>query len=222
VLIIASDDAMHDLRVERAERLSNPGLIAVVRSPSADAVPRLAQALLAGGVTAIEITTTTPNFDAAIAKTRQSLAGKGIVGAGTILTPEQAKLAIHAGAEFIVSPILADELIDAYAAAGVPILLGAFTPTECHQAQSVGADFVKLFPADTLGPGFIRSLLAPMPFLKLVPTGGVDVANIAAFFAAGCKAVGIGSSLVKNDWIRDERWADLTALARTFRDASGR
>jgi 2-dehydro-3-deoxyphosphogluconate aldolase/(4S)-4-hydroxy-2-oxoglutarate aldolase len=138
------------------------------------------------------------------------------VGAGTLLTESQAGAAVDAGAEFLVSPVLRPELMTVALAAETPILLGAYTPTECQAAHELGADFVKLFPADTLGPSYIRSLRAPLPHLRLVPTGGVTVDNVAEFLAAGCAAVGVGSSLLRNDWIEAGRWAELSALASRF------
>ena len=213
---------VQNLRFSRAVRLLAPGLIAVVRAPQAEPVGSLARALFDGGVEAIEITTSTPGFDQAIQLARSALGPVGIVGAGTILTVEQANKAIGAGAEFLVSPVFLPELIEIAHTAGLPIALGAYTPTECYQAFRAGADFVKLFPADGLGTSYIRSILAPMPQLPLIPTGGVSVENIASFFAVGCKAVGIGGNLVRNDWIVQGRWDDLKQAAAQFRKASGR
>jgi 2-dehydro-3-deoxyphosphogluconate aldolase/(4S)-4-hydroxy-2-oxoglutarate aldolase len=200
----------------RADRLISARIVAVLRARSAEAVPLIAEALVAGGVTTIEITTSTPDFARAIRETRAALGTAAFVGAGTLLTKSQAGAAVDAGAEFLVSPVLRPDLMPVALAAETPILLGAYTPTECQTAHELGADFVKLFPADTLGPSYIRSLRAPLPHLRLVPTGGVTVDNVAEFLAAGCAAVGVGSSLLRNDWIEAGRWADLTLLASRF------
>ncbi len=200
----------------RADRLVSARIVAVLRARSAETVPFIAEALVAGGVTAIEITTSTPDFARAIRETCAALGKSAFVGAGTLLTESQAGAAVDAGAEFLVSPVLRPELMPVALAAETPILLGAYTPTECQAAHELGADFVKLFPADTLGPSYIRSLRAPLPHLRLVPTGGVTVDNVAEFLSAGCAAVGVGSSLLRNDWIEAGRWAELSALASRF------
>ena len=204
------------LRELRAARLTDPGLIAVIRAPSAELVPALAEALVAGGIRALEITTSTPDFAAAIRATRLALGERALVGAGTILTADDCAAALAAGAEFVVSPVLRPGLVPLAHRAGCPILLGAYTPTEAQAAHEAGADFVKLFPADTLGPAFIRSLLAPLPHLKLVPTGGVTVANAAEFRRAGCAAVGVGGNLLKRELILAQDWPALTRLAAEF------
>jgi 2-dehydro-3-deoxyphosphogluconate aldolase/(4S)-4-hydroxy-2-oxoglutarate aldolase len=210
------------VRASRVARLVNPGLIAVVRAPQAEAVGKLARALFSGGVEAIEITTSTPEFTEAIRLARAELGSDGIVGAGTILTAAQANAALEAGAEFLVSPVLLPELIEIAHGAGAPIALGAYTPTECYRAHHAGADFVKLFPADGLGTAYIKALRAPMPQLPLIPTGGISVENVASFFEVGCRAVGIGGNLVRNEWIVEGRWDELQQTAAAFRKASQR
>lgn len=204
------------LRERRAARLTDPGLIAVIRAPSAGVVPSLAEALVAGGITALEITTSTPEFAEAIRDTRALLGDRAMVGTGTILNAGDFLEALAAGAEFFVSPVLRPELVPLSRQAGCPIMLGAYTPTEAQAAHEAGADFVKLFPADTLGPGFIRALLAPLPHLRLVPTGGVTVANAAEFRQAGCVAVGVGGNLLKRELIQAQDWPALTRLAAEF------
>jgi len=210
---------MSELRQQRCQRLRDAGIIAVLRARSADQVPLIAQALVAGGVTGIEVTTSTPDFARAIRETRRALGNAAFVGAGTLLTEAQAGAAIDAGAEFLVSPVLRPCLIPVALAAETPILLGAYTPTECQAAHEMGADFVKLFPADTLGPAYVRSLRAPLPHLRIVPTGGVTLDNIADFLRAGCAAVGVGSSLLKSEWIDAGNWTAITGLATRFRAA---
>ncbi len=208
-------------RIHRAGRLVAARIIAVLRARSAEQVPFIAEALVAGGVTAIEVTTSTPEFARAIRETRSALGASAFVGAGTLLSEAQAGAAVDAGAEFLVSPVLRPGLMPLALAAETPILLGAYTPTECQAAHEMGSDFVKLFPADTLGPAYIRSLRAPLPHLRIVPTGGVTVENVGEFLAAGCAAVGVGSSLLRSDWIEAGRWSELTALAARFTAAAG-
>ncbi|HTH48283.1 MAG TPA: bifunctional 4-hydroxy-2-oxoglutarate aldolase/2-dehydro-3-deoxy-phosphogluconate aldolase [Candidatus Limnocylindria bacterium] len=204
------------LRALRAARLTDAGLIAVIRAPSAGVVPTLGAALVAGGITSLEVTTSTPDFAEAIRATKLFLGETALVGAGTILNAGDLRAALAGGAEFIVSPVLRPELVPPSHQAGCPILLGAYTPTEAQAACEAGADFVKLFPADTLGPGFIRALLAPLPHLRLVPTGGVTVANAAEFRKAGCVAVGLGGHLLKRELIQAQDWPALTRLAAEF------
>lgn len=203
-------------RDERSARLTTPGIIAVVRARRTDQVPPLTAALLEGGVIAIEITTTTPNAIEAIRSARQQFGPRALLGVGTVLDSTTARAAIDAGAEFVVSPILRRELVTVCHAAGVPVMLGAYTPTECQLAYEAGADFVKLFPADALGPGYVKSLRAPLTHLKLVPTGGVELANAADFLRAGCVALGVGSSLVSADILARDDWPELTRRAAAF------
>ncbi len=198
------------------QRLLNPGLIAVVRARAARQVPPLAEALVAGGVTAVEVTMTTPDALEAIRATVVALGPRGVVGVGTVLDAATATAAIGAGAEFVVSPICRTELIGVAHRAGKPVMIGAYTPTEAQLAHEAGADFVKLFPADGLGAGYVKALRAPLPHLRLVPTGGVDLTTIPALIQAGCVAVGAGSSLVSAPILAAEDWPQLTRTAAQF------
>lgn len=204
---------------ELIARLTTPGLIAVVRAKSEAQVPPLAEALIEGGLTCIEVTTTTPNFLGAIRATRARIGNRGLVGVGTILDVVNCQAALDAGAEFVVSPISRTELVPVCHAAGKPVMLGAYTPSECQRVHESGADFVKLFPADTLGPGYVKALRAPLPHLRIVPTGGVDLKTAPEFLKAGCVALGVGSSLLKPEILQQEDWPALTALARQFVEA---
>src|SRR5437867_1100113 len=168
-------------RPEILSLLTNPGIIAVVRTDKPDQVPPICQALLAGGVLAIEITFTVPHALEAIGEACRAFAGQPLVGAGTVLHAQAARSAIAAGAEFVVSPITKVEIAEAAHAADKPVMLGAYTPTEAQTAHEAGADFIKIFPADKLGPSYIKALRAPLPHLKIIPTGGVDL-NTAADF----------------------------------------
>lgn len=196
--------------------LTNPGIIAVVRAQKAEQVIPLSEALIAGGVIAIEITMTTPNAIEAIRDARKKLGERAMIGVGTVLNERVCRDAIEAGAEFVVTPICRTEFVKIAHAADRPIMLGAYTPTEAQTAHEAGADFIKIFPADTLGPGFIKALRAPLPHLKIVPTGGVDVDNVADFLKAGCVALGVGGSLVSAKILQDGDWEGLTRKAGEF------
>lgn len=200
--------------------LANPGVVAVVRAPKTEMVMPLAEALLAGGVIAIEITMTTPNAIAAIQEACTKLGSRALIGVGTVTDADTCRAAIASGAEFVVSPICQPELPVICRAANKPCLLGAVTPTEAQRAYELGADLVKLFPADNLGPAYIKALRAPLPHLKIVPTGGVDLDTIGDFFKAGCVAVGVGGSLVSSKLMQAGDWAGLTKLAAQFVDAA--
>jgi 2-dehydro-3-deoxyphosphogluconate aldolase/(4S)-4-hydroxy-2-oxoglutarate aldolase len=196
--------------------LTNPGIIAVVRARSPEQVLPLSEALLAGGVVAIEITMTTPNAIAAIREASEKLGDRALIGVGTVLDADTCRAAIDAGAQFVVSPICRTDLIPIAAAAQRPIMLGSYTPTEAQVAHEAGSDFIKIFPADTLGPNYIKALRAPLPHLRIVPTGGVDAGNVAEWFKAGCAAVGAGSSLVAAKILQDGNWPELTRRATEF------
>ena len=199
--------------------LTNPGIIAIVRAHQSAQVVPLFEALLAGGVRAIEITMTTPNALAAIREARDKLGERALVGVGTVLDVNTCRAAIAAGAEFVVSPICRTGLVPIAHAAGCPIMLGAYTPTEAQIAHEADADFVKLFPADNLGPAYIKALLAPLPHLRVVPTGGIDMHNVADFLKAGCAALGVGSSLVSAKILQEANWPELTRRAAALVNA---
>lgn len=207
-------------RFEIRRKLEKPGIVAVVRARSREQALPLSRALLAGGVSAIEITMTTPGAIEAIREVALELGPEALVGVGTVLDPATAEAAVAAGARFVVTPICRVELVAAAHAAGVPVMLGAYTPTEAQVAHEAGADYVKLFPAEGLGPAFIKSLRAPLPHLRIVPTGGVDLNTMEGFFKAGCPAVGVGSSLLTPDILEHGKWDDLTALAKRYVEKS--
>ena len=205
-------------RSEIISLLLRPGIIAVVRTDQPAQVPAICEALLAGGVVAHEITFTVPNALEAIREASRRFGSKALIGAGTVLNAEGCRAAIAAGAEFVVSPITKIEIAQAAHAADKPVMLGAYTPTEAQAAHEVGADFIKIFPADKLGPSYIKSIRAPLPHLKVVPTGGVDLNTAADFLKAGCAALGVGGSLLTAEILRSNNWSELTRLARAFVD----
>jgi 2-dehydro-3-deoxyphosphogluconate aldolase/(4S)-4-hydroxy-2-oxoglutarate aldolase len=197
-------------------QLTNPGIIAVVRAKKREQAVPIAEALLAGGVLAVEITMTTPDAIAAIREASGKLGDRALIGVGTVLDADTCRAAIDAGAQFVVSPICRLELVPIAHAAHRLVMLGAYTPTEAQLAYENGSDFVKIFPADGLGIGYLKALRAPLPHLRMVPTGGVDVHNVADFFKVGCPAVGVGSSLVSRQILETENWAELTRCAAEF------
>jgi 2-dehydro-3-deoxyphosphogluconate aldolase/(4S)-4-hydroxy-2-oxoglutarate aldolase len=193
------------------------GVIAVVRLQQATGVPAVAAALSAGGVNAVEITLTTPGALQAI---QQLASGDGapgcVVGAGTVLDEQAARDVIAAGARFVVSPTFDQGVMRCCRDQDIPCIPGALTPTELLEAWRAGAPLVKLFPAGLLGPRYIREVLAPLPFLRLVPSGGVSLESAGEWIRAGAVAVSVGSALVSASLVRDEAWAELTARARAL------
>jgi 2-dehydro-3-deoxyphosphogluconate aldolase/(4S)-4-hydroxy-2-oxoglutarate aldolase len=174
------------------------------------------EALMAGGVCTMEVTMTTPGALELIREVSQAYGGRVLMGVGSVLDPETCRMALLAGAEFVVTPVVNREVISMCNRYAKPIACGAFTPTEALAAHEAGADLVKIFPADTLGPSYIRNLLAPMPMLRLVPTGGVTPENARAYLKAGSVALGVGSSLVSGSVLESRDWAGLEATARRF------
>jgi 2-dehydro-3-deoxyphosphogluconate aldolase / (4S)-4-hydroxy-2-oxoglutarate aldolase len=192
------------------------GVIAIVRADSADAIVDVARALAAGGVTVCEITMTVPGAIDAIAAVRGELGRDVLVGVGTVLDASTAEEAIVAGAEFVVSPVLDPAVIAATHRNDKVAIPGALTPTEALSAWSAGADVVKIFPAGHFGPRYFRDLHGPLPQLKLIPTGGIDLDTTPQWIEAGAVAVGVGSTLVRRDLIAAGDWSALTILARQY------
>ena len=203
-------------KLQIIQRLLDPGIIAIIRADSSDQLLHVAQALLAGGVRAMEVTMTTPNALQVITEVTARYGDDVLMGVGSVLDPETCRAAILAGAEFVVTPVTKPEIIRMSNRYGKPIASGAFTPTEALLAHESGADFIKIFPADQVGPGFIKNILAPLPMLQIIPTGGVTPETAAAFLAAGSVALGAGSSLVSRDILQNQAWDQLTERARTF------
>lgn len=203
-------------RAEVISLITRPGIIAVVRTDRAEQVPPICEALLAGGVVAVEITFTVPKAAEAIRAASGRFGASALIGAGTVLNAATCREAIAAGAEFVVSPITKLEIVTAAHDADRPVMLGAYTPTEAQAAHEAGADFIKIFPADKLGPSYIKALRAPLPHLRIVPTGGVDLQTAAEFLKAGCAALGVGGSLLTAEILRTGNWAELTRLARSY------
>jgi len=197
-------------------------VIAVVRAPSAPAGVAVADALVAGGVTGVEITYSTPDAAAVIREVRHRHGAAVLLGAGTVLEPRQAREAVEAGAEFLVSPGTVPALTGAMLDTGVPVLSGALTPSEVMTAVQLGVHGVKLFPASVGGPAYLRALRGPFPSVPFIPTGGVSADNVDDWLAAGAAAVGAGGELVPATAVADGDWAAVTALAERFSAAARR
>ena len=194
------------------------GLVAIVRVRRPELALPLAKALVAGGIRAVELTMSIPNALEAVRTIDRELGDKILLGVGTVIDDDTCRAAIDAGAKYVISPITRPSLVAAAHALDRPVMLGAYTPTEAQAAHEAGSDFVKIFPADTLGPSYIKSLLAPLPHLKIVPTGGVNLDTMEAYLAAGSAALGTGSALLKKEIIAGENWGELERLAKRFAD----
>lgn len=198
------------------ERIIGCGIVAVVRSPEGSVLVDVAQALLEGGVEVVEITFTVPAAHRVLEAVRSALGEKILLGAGTVLDPETARIALLSGAEFIVAPTLNLKVIETCKRYGKPVIPGAYTPTEILTAWEAGADIVKVFPADVGGPAYLRAIRAPLPQIRLLPTGGVNLQTAAEFLRAGACALGVGASLVEPKAIANRDFDRITSLAREY------
>jgi 2-dehydro-3-deoxyphosphogluconate aldolase/(4S)-4-hydroxy-2-oxoglutarate aldolase len=187
--------------------------LSVVRAPHISDPVALSDALAHGGIRALELTFTTPGVLDLIRTVSDAGA---IVGAGTVLTADQARSAIDTGACFIVTPGLRPEVAAVVTDAGIPLMMGALTPSEVMTAMDLGADAVKIYPARTVGPEYFKDLLGPFPDAQLVPSGGVNVGNAAQFLAHGAVAVTAGTDVVPPAAVAAAQWADITTRARAF------
>jgi len=196
--------------------------VAIVRLDSGEKLVQVADALKKGGISVIEFTCSTPNALDMIKEASARFGGDVFLGAGTVLDPETARAAILAGAEFIVTPAANLETIEMCKRYGKPVVAGAMTPTEMLTVWEAGADLVKVFPASNIGgPGYIKAVLAPLPQLRLVPTGGVSADNAAQYLEAGAVAVAVGGNLVNKKAVADGNWAAITAEAQRLVTAVG-
>lgn len=210
---------MPKTKEQHFQAIADSGVIAVIRAPSKEALPDIAEALLAGGVVGIEVTMSTPKAIEGIEALADALGDHIVVGVGTVLDAATAADAIHAGAEFVVSPAFDPEIVATTRRYGKISVPGAFTPTEIVRAWTAGADVVKVFPSTALGPGYFKDILAPLPQIKLTPTGGVDIKNAGDWIRAGAVFLGAGSALVSKDAMTKRDWAGITEKARAFVEA---
>ncbi len=190
--------------------------VAVLRVKEEDKLKKVIQAIADGGVSVADITMTIPNAIKLIEKMNNELDENIIIGVGSVLNKQTAEDAIKAGAKYVVSPILKKEIIEMAQKYDVPVMPGCFTPTEIYSAFEMGADIAKVFPADVVGMPFFKAILAPMPHLKLMPTGGVSLTNAGDWLKAGACAVGIGSALLDDKAIKEENYLKLTENAKTI------
>lgn len=198
-------------------KLVDGGVVAIMRAGSSDQLIAAAEAILSGGVTSIEVTMTTPGALDVIKQATSQFSHEVLFGVGSVLDAETARVAILAGAVFVVCPTLNLETIKICNRYSVPVLPGAYTPTEILTAWEAGASLVKVFPANFGGPGYIKAVRAPLPHVKLVPVGGVNLENTAEFIRAGASAVAIGSELVNQKLLDTGDFAEITRRANAFR-----
>lgn len=203
-------------KVDRLMRLQKAGVVAVVRGDSPEVAEKTADAVIAGGVTAIELTFTVPHADQVIANLTKKYADDKsvVIGAGTVLDPATARVAMIAGAEFVVSPSFNPETAKMCNLYATPYTPGCMSPTEMQQALESGVDLVKLFPGAVMKPAMVKAVLAPFPYLSIMPTGGVNVDNMAEWFDAGVALVGAGSNLTAGAKTGD--YAAVTAQAKKY------
>lgn len=201
---------------ETVARVLKTRIVAVVRAPRPDVVMDVCKALADGGVDVLEITFTVPDALDLIRQVRDELGDRIVLGAGTVLDSETCRAAILAGAEFIVSPILNLDLIRLCKRYDKAVMPGAFTPTEILTAWEAGADIVKVFPADVGGPAYFKAIRGPLPQVRLMPTGGVNLDTAQDFLNAGAVALGAGGSLVPKDAVASGDMARITSLAQQF------
>lgn len=194
-------------------RIGQAKVVPVVRIAEYSRVVDIARALQSGGIPLIEITMTGSGVLEAVAQVRAAFGDLCVIGVGTVTTPQAAETAIQAGAQFIVSPILRPKIVERCREREVPVICGAFTPTEAQDAYEAGADMIKIFPIRALGAAYVRDLLAPLPHLRIVPTGGINFDNARAFIDAGAFAVGIGSEIVSQDVVNRADWDAISQRA---------
>ncbi len=196
------------------EALAAERAVAIIRAREQRIAAEAMEAAVRGGFRIVEFTLNTPG---ALELIESFAAREGlVVGAGTVLRPEEAEKAARRGARYLVSPVLDDAVVTAAARLGLPLVPGASTPTEMWRAHRAGAEVVKLFPAPTDGPGWVRAVLGPLPFLRIIPTQGVDAGNAAAWIAAGCIAVGTGAYLFPPEALAASAWDVIEERARAL------
>lgn len=201
-------------REDKLRLIKNSGVIAIVRSDQSQGVLQAVEAIRLGGIKAVEVTLNTPGALELVTTLRQKYQGSMLVGAGTVLDSQSCVNALMAGAEFIVSPGLNEEVIKTTLRYGKIVIPGALTPTEVISAYQAGAHAVKIFPAAQFGPSYIRQLKGPLNHIEMVPVGGINLENAAGFIKAGAFALGVGSSLVRPDLLKSASFSELTRITR--------
>lgn len=206
-------------RAETVRAIEETGVVAVIRMKEADKLRAVIDALLEGGVRALELTMTVPGAIGLIEQLSRDMPGEFQLGAGTVLDPETARQVILAGAKYIVAPVLNLDVIQLCHRYDVAIMPGCFSPTEILTAWQAGADVVKVFPATALGPAFFKDIRGPLPQVRLMPTGGVTMANAGEWIKAGAVAIGVGTALVDTKAVAAGDFKQIAANARTLIEA---
>lgn len=205
--------------MEKAEiisRIVDPPVLAILRLNSSGPLMHVAEALFEGGISVMEIPMTTPDALQTIAAVKKQHGDKIVMGVGSVLDPHTARAAILIGADFVVTPVTNSGIIKTCNRYLKPVISGAYTPTEAFHAHESGTDFVKIFPADNLGPGYIKSILAPMPMLKLIPAGGVTHQNAAEYLAAGSAVLAVSTALIPKQALQTRDWKMVTTEANAL------
>lgn len=203
-------------KLEIISRLTENGVVAVIRNIPKEKVGKVAESLIAGGVNALEVTLDGEDAFRVIEKLVVEFENQAVIGAGTVLDGVSAELAIRSGAEFIVSPVLKEDVIQTTLRSGKISIPGAITPTEMLTAIELGAHIVKVFPASVGGPEFIKNVRGPLPQISIIPTGGIDLENAADFIKSGAIAIGAGGNLVDNTAIAENNYEYITNVAREY------
>jgi 2-dehydro-3-deoxyphosphogluconate aldolase/(4S)-4-hydroxy-2-oxoglutarate aldolase len=203
-------------KISNLSRVLGSGVVAIIRADDGSRLADVAEALVAGGVEVMEVTFTVPKAHRVLETVADRLGDKILLGAGTVLDPETARIAMLAGAEFIVSPAVNLDVIRCCRRYDKLIFPGALTPTEVLAAWEAGADIVKIFPSEVTGPGYLKALGGPLPQIRLMPTGGVNLETAAAFLQAGACALGVGGSLVESKAVAAGDMARIESLARQY------
>ncbi len=200
-------------REEIVEKIIESKVVAIIRMDKSEKVISVAEAMIEGGIVSLEVTMTTPNALQIIKELCDNFGSDVLIGVGSVVDAEIAIKAIEAGAKYIVSPIFKKEILEASHKLDIPAMPGCYTPTEIYTAQEAGADIVKVFPADQLGTNYIKAIKAPMPQLKVMPTGGVTLTNAGDWINAGACAVAVGSNLLNKAAIEENNFGKITANA---------
>lgn len=205
-------------REDDMRRVLDCGIVAVVRSAESAPLVDVCRALAEGGVDVAEITFTVPDALDVLKAAKKAMGDRMLLGAGTVLDPETARAAFLAGAEYIVSPSLDLEVIGMARRYGKLVMPGCFTPTEITKAWQAGADIIKVFPAEVVGPAFFRAVRGPLPQVRMMPTGGVDLNTAASFLEAGACCLGIGSQLIDPKAVSSRKFELISEKAAKYRD----
>jgi 2-dehydro-3-deoxyphosphogluconate aldolase/(4S)-4-hydroxy-2-oxoglutarate aldolase len=191
-------------------------IVGIMRNISQEYTEKIAHEYHKAGLTSLEVTMNSAGAEETIASLVNSYGDKLNIGAGTVCTMSDLERALNAGAQFVVTPIVNEDVISTCAAQKIPVFPGAYTPTEIYKAWSAGATMVKVFPATILGPGYIKEVLGPLNYISLIPTGGISLDNFTSYLAAGAKAVGIGSHLFPKSIMESEDWDKLHEVYTSY------